>query len=317
MTSTPSIVGQAEFDALALAVEPTDGELIEIKHLLMRELRGKTKSHVALRQAVLAELGVPLETHRRDLYDVPTHLSGSEAIDPDAPPIKRQRVMYGIKLMLADLAAEGLIVQAEPSGSDHIAVPIHRSGTSGSERVPVSSPRVGDAYRLTPGRRQFCEPMLLDAGQFLRGTSDLLDERGKRCLDEALRAARRGLYLSAVNLVGAVSESAWYGIGRTLEAEDPELARAIADNQTAQVQRLVGNILAGARRQRTVVTEILAHAAYLRDLRNYGVHPAEDRDPGQEQAFTEAGCLLLLMQTHRYLARMSEVVTALHAQRVD
>jgi hypothetical protein len=244
-------------------------------------------------------------------------LSGGGSIDPDAPPIKRQRVMYGIKLVLADLAAEGLIVQAESSGNDYISVPIHRSGTSGSERVPVSSPLIGDNYRLTPGPHQFCEPVLLDASQFLRGTADLLDERGKRCLDEALRAARRGLYLSAVNLLGAVSESTWYGIGRALEARAPALARAIADNQTAQVQRLVGNILAGARRQRTVVTELLAHAAYLRDLRNYGVHPAEDRDPGREHAFTEAGCLLLLMQKHRYLARMSEVVTALHAQRAE
>jgi len=27
-------------------------------------------------------------------------------------------------------------------------------------------------------------------------------------------------------------------------------------------------------------------------------------DPGQEHAFTETGCLIVLMETHRYLARL-------------
>ena len=181
--------------------------------------------------------------------------------------------------------------------------------------MPVSSPRLEGAYRMTPRRSEFLEPVLLDASQFLEGMQDLLDERGTRCLDEALRAARRGLYLSAVNLLGAVSESAWYTVGRMFEAEDQDLAQAIAENRTAQVQRLVGNKLETVRAMRTTVTELRAHAAYLRDLRNYGVHPAEDRDPGQEQAFTEPGCLLLVMQTHRYLARLAEVVAAARVQR--
>lgn len=58
-----------------------------------------------------------------------------------------------------------------------------------------------------------------------------------------------------------------------------------------------------------MASELHSHAAYLRDLRNYGVHPRQDQDPGQEQAFTETGCLLLIMQVHRYLVRLVEAAT--------
>jgi hypothetical protein len=55
-----------------------------------------------------------------------------------------------------------------------------------------------------------------------------------------------------------------------------------------------------------MANELIAHASYLRDLRNYGVHPAADQDPGQADAFTELGSTVLVMETHRYLARLRE-----------
>jgi hypothetical protein len=124
------------------------------------------------------------------------------------------------------------------------------------------------------------------------------------------RSPRRlspGLYLSAVNLLGAVSEAAWYEVGMGLEPESPELAAALARNSTGEVQRLVANMFRErGRRARAMTQELLAHASYLRDLRNYGVHPAADQDPGQAHALTEVGCTVLVMATHRYLARLRE-----------
>src|SRR5690348_16538342 len=96
--------------------------------------------------------------------------------------------------------------------------------------------------------------------------------------ERGVAAARRGLYLSAVNLLGAVSEAAWYSIGEAIRDRNAELAQALDENRTAQVQRLVATQLESVRRQRTTVTELRAHAAYLRDLRNYGVHPVAEQD---------------------------------------
>lgn len=55
-----------------------------------------------------------------------------------------------------------------------------------------------------------------------------------------------------------------------------------------------------------MTNELLAHASYLRDLRNCGIHPAADHDPGQSHALTELGCTVLVMATHRYLPRLRE-----------
>lgn len=163
---------------------------------------------------------------------------------------------------------------------------------------------MASAYRLAPGREVLAELPVLDASAFVEGLDGLLDARARRCLEEALAASRRGLYLSALNLIGAVSEAAWYSIGEALLPANEALGEPLAENRTALVQHLIAETLGKVKRQRLAVTELRTHAPYLRDLRNYGIHPRGDIDPGQEHAFTEAGCLLVLMETHRYLARL-------------
>lgn len=53
--------------------------------------------------------------------------------------------------------------------------------------------------------------------------------------------------------------------------------------------------------------ELLAHAAVLRDLRNYGVHPTTVRDD-LERYFTEDTCALLIVETHHHLTSLAGAV---------
>lgn len=305
-----TIVGPDVYEGIWVAVMPTDAEVLVAKSVTLVQLgAGKAVTATELEQAVLARFNVPLEGHREEPYDVQPG-SAAEDVDRDAPPIVRQRLRYATKLAIASLVAEGILTPAASPGNDYLSVAVHRSGHSGAERFPVATPSMAGAYRITPGREALAALPILDAEAFIEGLDGLLDLRARRCLEEALAASRRGLFLSALNLIGAVSEAAWYSVGEALLPTHEGLAEPLAENRTALVQHLVADILATVKRQRLSVTELSAHAAYLRDLRNYGVHPRGEIDSGQEHAFTEAGCLLVLMETHRYLARLHAAARA-------
>lgn len=305
----PVIVGADVYAELKIAVEPRAGEVVAAKQAVVIHLIDASATAHDLLTTIVADLGLPPAADRSELYDVPPDVPADEAVDAEAAPIRRVRLTQAVRLALAELASEGVVVPAESPGNDYLSVPVRRSGHSGSERIPTSTPALSAAYRLSRAHAAEEAPILTAEG-YLMGLGRLLDIRARRCLEEALVAARRGLYLSAVNLLGAVSEAAWYSIGEALREEDAQLAQALDDNRTAQVQRLAAALLERVPRQRTTVSELRAHAAYLRDLRNYGVHPNEDPDPSQEHAFTELGCLLILAQTHRYLVRLVEAATA-------
>jgi hypothetical protein len=57
----------------------------------------------------------------------------------------------------------------------------------------------------------------------------------------------------------------------------------------------------------TAVDEAYAFASFLRDLRNYGVHPAMERDD-LERFFSEEECGLLVLRIHHYLVNVGEMV---------
>ena len=300
----PTIVEPDVYAGICLAVMPTGADVLVAKQVALAKLAtGDSVSLSSLEYAVLEHFNVPHPGHREEPYDVQPGSTAAD-VDRDAPQIARQRLGYATKLAVASLVAEGVLTPAVSPGNDYLSVAVHRSGTSGGERVPVATPSLADTYRLTPGRDAPSELAILDANAFVDGLDGLLDDRAYRCLEEALAASRRGLYLSALNLIGAVSEAAWYSIGEALLPTHQELEKALAENRTALVQHLVGEALSSVKRQKLAVTELRTHAAYLRDLRNYGVHPRGEIDPGQEHAFTETGCLIVLMETHRYLARL-------------
>lgn len=293
-------------EALRKAVWPCDADILAAKAAVRARLDQAAAPTRTLIDEVLSDLGVPRQS-QRETYDVRPELEPEDAIDPEAPPLKRLRLEYAAKLALADLVADGVVVPAEVPHNDSIQIPVHRAGHSGSESVPASTPALAHAYRKKPSLASLQEPPALSAKEFASGLGTLLTARALECLDEALMAFRRGLYLSSVNLLGAVSEAAWYEVGSGLQEGRPELTEALANNRTGEVQRLVAKVFTENRgRARSMSNELVAHASYLRDLRNYGVHPVADQDPGQAYAFTEMGCLLLVAQTHRYLARLRE-----------
>ncbi len=58
-----------------------------------------------------------------------------------------------------------------------------------------------------------------------------------------------------------------------------------------------------------MTADLHSHAAYLRELRNYGIHPhTADPQASQEHPLTEAGFPVLLLATHRFLERIAGIV---------
>lgn len=302
----PNIVGAQVMEAIRVAVIPSDADILMAKTAVRSLLSGAAAPTQTLIDEFLSSVGVT-PGERNEHYDIRPELEPEAAVDPNAMQLKRARMTHATQLAIAELVAEGVIVPAETPGNDYIQVAVHRAGHSGAERVPVSTPKLESAYRAKPRIGSLGEAPNLSADEFASGLGLLVTPRALECLVEALAAYRRGLFLSAVNLLGAVSEAAWYEVGSRLETESPELASALARNATGEVQRLVANLFREKdRRARSMTNELLAHGSYLRDLRNYGVHPAADQDPGQAHAFTELGAAVLVMATHRYLARLRE-----------
>jgi len=119
-------------------------------------------------------------------------------------------------------------------------------------------------------------------------------------------------YMACTALLGVVNEAAWYKAAERIGT--PALAKLIEDGATAKLQARVADFLRGVKRIGTVPDELLAHAAVLRDLRNYGVHPTTVRDD-LERYFTEDTCALLIVETHYHPATLAGAVeTALAEQ---
>lgn len=140
---------------------------------------------------------------------------------------------------------------------------------------------------------------LLSAAELLEGLDELLGPRGLRCLEEAHHAYRAHLWLASANLVGAASEAAWFTVARAagvggLEAE-PSLATVLAKTDRAITS------------SRGPLPALLATAHYLRDVRNYGLHPRDGHDADREVPFTEAGCVTLLLSSRRYFVQLADL----------
>jgi hypothetical protein len=56
----------------------------------------------------------------------------------------------------------------------------------------------------------------------------------------------------------------------------------------------------------SVINDVAAHGAHLRDIRNYALHPGGSDDDEREPAFTEAGCTALFMASRRYFVKLAE-----------
>ncbi|MGI5127474.1 hypothetical protein ACQEVB_11750 [Pseudonocardia sp. CA-107938] len=293
---------------LIAAVTPSPADVLIAKRIAFDLLEQRTRLDIdGLFTHLCQQAGVDSHTGNHDHLEVDGVARGlGRHFDPDAPVLVRERLRASAVEAFADLVNHQAIVPIEPDFK--VRVGIKDLNTRGGTDIPLPRSRVSvGPHRLigTPAGTDF---RFFDAELYLDGIDDLLGKRGCRCLGEALDAYRRGLYLSSVNMLGATSEAAWYTIAAAVAQPPAKLAAAIAGDVTAQVIKLTLDHLHTLPGKKPIVLhELGAHAAHLRDLRNYGLHPRDDEDADMEAAFTEFGCALLLMESRRYLVRLRGV----------
>jgi hypothetical protein len=302
---------------LLAALEPRPSDLEAARAVVSAQLAdGSRTSTESLLLLACQRADVPItEGAEVDVYAA--QRDRSVRIDPEHPALRRHRVIRGVHEVIADMVSAGQIVPMkgpDGSGNDIVIQVIDHApgggGIRGGESVPMPTPAVATHYRLS--RRLIDDDLWRELHVSLTSVDlmPLLGARGNRCFTEALDAFRRGLYLAAANMAGAASEAAWYSVATHLQDSEPSIAKALAGEDTVRLIQRVAERLQSAPRQRSTVTELLAHAAFLRDLRNYGPHPRPQQQADREGAFTETGCLTVILQTQRYLARLLEVAIA-------
>lgn len=292
----------------------TPADIARAKTLVLAALSDRARSVDDLRQAVLDPEGINLSPdHRGEEVNMPW------PDDPEWRPDRHHRAIARIRLVdaadeaLAQLAQSGVLVERGEISNSYKTVSIQRARTRFGHRMFRPQAALAQSYERS--RRDGLEPALLDVDIFTADLAELgLNFPTLRCLEEALRCYRHQLYLSCVNLLGATSEGAWYAAGEELRPRSSALAKALDNDQTAKVIELTAQLLAAAKGTSAItVRELQTHAAYLRDLRNYGVHPRGEQSEDQEQAFTDHGTGLIVLQTHRYLSRLRDTVVLVRA----
>jgi hypothetical protein len=298
-------------ELIAALVRPSDSDVLRAKQALLRRTAGGTPEPSSELQWVLVDdAQIPRESPRESHISIPRGVDPEVVLVSTEPHIERVRLRIACQLALAELAGEGLLIEVDGPANVYETVPVNTGGQSGGVRVAVSRPRLSSGYQRSRRYRSDLMP-ILDADIFSADLGPLgLDQRGLQYVREALEAFRRGLYLSCVNLLGAVSEGAWWRVGEALRGRAKALDDALDDDRVsaAHLIRVVADELAKLKGMKSAAPELHAHATYLRELRNYGIHPrAADPEANQEYAFTEAGCALLLLETHRYLERLASI----------
>ncbi|MFI8778090.1 hypothetical protein ACIGH6_13520 [Brachybacterium paraconglomeratum] len=137
---------------------------------------------------------------------------------------------------------------------------------------------------------------------------ELLGARGSQVLREGIGAFQRGLFIAAVDLLGAASEAAWFGLGAYL-TDDEKLQRLVAagDNAAEVIDRSAEGVARRNAWNKRGLNDLRSQAAHFRDLRNYGLHPTGETDDDLEVAFTEAGCAVLYMAAPRYFRQLDQI----------
>jgi hypothetical protein len=300
-------------------IRPTPTEVRRAKRSVMRLLDdGRAHRTAFLVISAAEDLGAPRAVN-------PVEVLFLEAPDPSRIATDNTTVVFvrgriAGRCGLAELAEVGLAMPAvdpggdephhDPFGEGDLRIGIGHPGGRFSVLIDAPRPALAQAYIRSPLTEK--EPKwYLDPDVFSEELAPLsLDERARRALRESLSAFRRGLYLASAALLGVVSEAAWYAAAEGL-GKPGRLEEEVRAERTAKVQELVAAQL----RQRgagsaTLPDELLANASLLRELRNYGVHPAKSRDD-LERYFAEEECGLLLLRTHNYLVRLAGAVATL------
>jgi len=290
------------------AATPDRGDIIRAKHLILDTLADQGRGVMAtdLLHVLNDTDSIPRQGNRQEKLTLPWPRQDDWTPDPHDPTLARVRNQHAARIALAELARQGAVLPVEDPRNRYASIPVQDHHRQGGYRFEIDEPELASGYMAIAGDTTHG---LGDVDIF---TADLdalgLDTRTLRCLEEALTAHRQGLYLSTANLLGAVSEGAWYAAGEQLRDRNNGLAKALDDDRTVQVIDRVCELMRRIGRLKATANELQAHAAYLRDLRNYGIHPRGSIDSAQEPAFTAAATSVLLLQTHRYLVRLADAI---------
>lgn len=290
-------------DRIRRAVEPSANDVIRAERALLDVLAdGTARPKDGLLSAAIVALGAPpsLEPHNQSV-----NVEHPDLIDPEDPILLYHRLMRAATLALRRLEQSAVVGRVDPNEGTRVGT--RTSSRGSSVAIGWASIDLGSAYQLVDPTDDGAtrEPNL-----FLDGLDDLaLDARARLCLEEALMCYRRRLYLSCVNLLGAVNEAAWYTAGESHPRPDSGLQQALANDRTAELlKRVTAWLKDGARDPDKIrIDEMYAHAGVMREIRNYGVHPRSTRSSDLEEFFTESSSGQLLARTRFYLLRLQEM----------
>ncbi len=308
-------------DAIRAAASPSWSETVRAKREILELLADGEPHGIGSIQQVLHRIDdVPVHLGHRPKVEVPSADDIERIVTPTHPIIAHYRMAWAATEALVDLMTLGLVVEVVDPPTHESSHPLlHRdqatvgyqvAGYASGTRLQPPMPPLGRAYRVVPRHRESA-PWFADPDLFTEDLDELgLDARARRCLDEALAAYRRGLYLACTSLLGAASEAAWYAAGSQLRHLDGQLGTALDGERTAKVISRASEVLRQQRPLGSVADDLASTAALLRDLRNYGAHPRAEDTTHLERYFTEAPATVLLLETHSYLTRLSGAVAA-------
>lgn len=304
--------GEQYGEVLEASVTPSRGEVTRAKELILRRLaaEGLAVLTTDLEQVLNDADGVSRYAERSERLRVPAPHDPSWRPPKSDPVTARIRNRRAASQAMAELAARGAVIPMKQPAGGTTDIPVDDRNTSGSYRFHSNAPDLSPAYFHASAT----DPLgyTVDVDLFAAPIHGLdLDERTLRCLEEALAAFQHSLYISSASLLGAVSEGAWYAAGEKLRDHSTSLAAALDADRTAQVIERVSELFRKKGSLRTTANELQAHAAFLRDLRNYGVHPRSHADAAREPAFSESAIAVLILQTQRYLVRLASALNTL------
>ena len=307
-------------EAIRAAASPSWSDRVRAKREILVLLADGEPHGIGSIQLVLHPIDdVPTHLGYRPKIEVPSGDDVDRIVTSSHPIIAHFRLAWAATEALVDLVTLGLVVEVANPPSyesshplldhDRASVSYQVAGHGSGTQLHPPFPPLGRAYRIVP-RHLERSPWFAEPDLFVEDLAELgLDARGLRCIDEALAAYRRGLYLACTSLLGAASEAAWYAAGSQLRHLDDQLAKAIDNENTAKVITRACEVFRQHRSLGSVADDLASTSALLRTLRNYGVHPRADT-AHLERYFTEAPATTLLLETHSYLTRLSGAVSS-------
>lgn len=309
-------------DLVNAALAPSRTDIVRAKRLVLDALAdGEVRKTGDLLRVLSQVDGVLEPDMRRAAVELPDEGDVTLEELSSHPIIDYRRRIYAAAEGLARLHTEGLLFPyvAVTGGTDarwfadaFQRISYRSPRVSSSVEVKIPFPDLAHAYRIVSEAASDVR-WYLDVDIFAADLDGIdLGHRSVRCLAEALHAFRRGLYLAAVNVLGAAVEGAWFAAAEQLRHLSTSIDEVLNRDEprAATVQSKVTGYIA-SRGHRLEANELQAHAALLRELRNYGTHPRPRADDQLERYFEEGEAGLLLLGTYRHLQRLSSISASL------